>query len=120
MSSPKDKRLKSFEIVDTYAEADKISSAFVIPVNDTEADIIVNDDEGKARTVRSGGGDRHWTHEQFNPATTWHFTHPLNKKVSVTIQDTAGSEVEGEVTKNDGIEVILNFNFPFSGFAYLN
>lgn len=116
----KDKRLKSFEIIDDKSEVDKISSAFVLPINDNEADLIVIDDIGQERTIRSGGGDKTWDYEQIIPQATWTIYHPLNKRVSVTIQDTAGSEVEGEVVENDGVKVIIKFNFPFSGFAYLN
>ena len=116
----KDKRLKSFEIIDEKSEVDKISSAFVLPINENEADLIVIDDIGQERTIRSGGGDKTWIHDQFQAMSTWTINHPLNKKVSVTIQDTAGSEVEGEVVENDGTKVVIKFNYPFSGYAYLN
>lgn len=120
MSAEKDKRLKSFEIIDEKAEADKVSSAFVLPINDQEADLIIIDDVGKERTIRSGGGDKTWTHDQFQPSKIWTIEHPLNKKVSVTIEDSAGSQVLGEVKENTGTKVVIEFNFPFSGFAYLN
>lgn len=116
----KDKRLKSFEIIDEKSEVDKISSAFVLPLNEHEADLIIIDDIGQERTIRSGGGDKTFPYEQINPSAIWVIPHNLNKKVSVTIQDTAGSEVEGEIVENDGTKVIIEFNFPFSGFAYLN
>ena len=93
MAEGKDKRLKSLEIIDEAAEATKKSSAYVLPVNGIEADLIVIDDEGEKRTIRSGGGDRTWVHDQFQPSTLWVIPHLLNKIVSVTIQDTAGSEV---------------------------
>lgn len=116
----KDKRLKSFEIIEEKSEVDKISSAFVLPINDQEADLIIIDDVGQERTIRSGGGDKTWVHSQVFADSTWIVKHPLNKKVSVTVIDTAGSEVEGDVQINDGVTVIIKFNSPFSGEAILN
>lgn len=117
----KDRRLKSFEIIDDESEVDKISSAFVIPINPTEADLIVVDDVGQERRIRTGGGgDKTWIHDQHQPSATWTIDHTLYKKVSVTIQDTAGTQVMGEIVENTGTKVVIKFNFPFSGFAYLN
>lgn len=120
MSAAKDKRLKSFEIIEEKAEADKISSAFVLPINENEADLIIIDDVGQERTIRSGGGDKTWTYDQYQSSNIWTINHPLNKKVSVTVEDTAGSQVFGEVVENTGTKVVIKFNYPFSGYAYLN
>ena len=65
-------------------------------------------------------GDKNYVHDQFTPASTWVINHPLNKKVAVTATDTAGTEVEGKVTINNGNQVTIEFNFPFSGEAVLN
>ena len=65
-------------------------------------------------------GDKNWVHDQFTPASTWVINHPLNKKVAVTVTDTAGTEVEGKITLNNGNKVTIEFNFPFSGEAVLN
>lgn len=116
----KDKRLKSFEIIDDKSEVDKISSAFVLPLNDQEADLIIIDDIGQERTIRSGGGDKTWVHNQTFASDTWTINHTLNKKVSVTVTDTAGTVIQGQVTLNDTSKVIIQFNFPFSGEAILN
>lgn len=65
-------------------------------------------------------GDKHYTHDQYIADSTWTINHPLNKKVSVTITDTAGTVVEGEVTINNGSQVVIKFNAPFKGEAILN
>lgn len=78
--------------------------------NDLITDIIENDKDG----------DKHYIHDQFNPSSIWIIKHDLNKKPSITITDTAGSIVEGSVTYINNNEVRLYFNFPFSGYAYLN
>lgn len=116
----KDKRLKSFEIIDEVGEIDKISSAFVLPINDQEADLIIVDDVGQERTIKSGGGDRNFVFQQIQPAHVWTIEHNLNKKVSVDVTDTAGTIVEGKVTVNNGSQVVVEFNFPFNGEAILN
>ena len=64
--------------------------------------------------------DANYVHDQAIPKSIWTINHPLNKKVSVTITDTAGTVVEGQVTINDGNKVVIEFNFPFSGEAILN
>lgn len=64
--------------------------------------------------------DKNYVHDQFTPAMVWNISHPLNKKVSVTITDTAGTVMEGEIIINDGSLVTIRFNSPFSGEAILN
>lgn len=64
--------------------------------------------------------DANYIHDQAVPKSVWTINHPLNKKVSVTITDTAGTVVEGQVTINNGNKVVIEFNFPFSGEAILN
>lgn len=66
------------------------------------------------------GGDKNYIHDQIIPSTIWEINHSLNKKVSVTIIDTAGTVVEGKVTVNNGSKVTVEFNFPFNGEAILN
>ena len=61
-----------------------------------------------------------YVHDQAQPASIWTINHPLNKKPSVTITDTADNEVEGDVQYVGDNIVIIKFNFPFSGHAYLN
>ena len=64
--------------------------------------------------------DKNYVHDQFTPSKEWIIAHPLNKKVSVTVTDTAGTVIEGEVTINDGSTVVVKFNVPFPGEAILN
>ena len=49
------KIFKSFEIINDISEVDKNSSVFVLPVNDNEANIIVVDDEGNQKQIKSSG-----------------------------------------------------------------
>ena len=67
-----------------------------------------------------GEADKNYVHDQAVPKSIWTIDHTLNKKVSITITDTAGTVVEGQVTINNGNKVVIEFNFPFSGEAILN
>ncbi len=65
-------------------------------------------------------GDKHHAHEQSIADAVWDITHSLNKYPSVTITDSAGDEVEGEVRYNGLNSLTLKFSAPFAGKAYLN
>jgi hypothetical protein len=56
---------------------------------------------------------------QSSPSSTWSITHNLGGRPSVTIVDSAGTMVIGEVTYNSDTQVTVNFTAAFSGFAYL-
>ena len=64
--------------------------------------------------------DKNYVYVQGMSSDTWEIHHPLNKKVSVSILDTAGTVVEGQVTINNGSLVVVEFKYPFSGEAVLN
>lgn len=71
----------------------------------------------------SGGGtgdDLTYVHNQIVPSSTWVITHNLNKFPSVTIVDSAGTVVIGDVTHNSNDQVTVTFNSAFAGRAYLN
>ena len=57
---------------------------------------------------------------QLTPASTWSIAHPLNKKPSVTIVDSAGRMVFGEVSYVSTSLLTVSFAAAFSGEAYLN
>lgn len=60
-----------------------------------------------------------YVHTQGSPSTDWSITHPLGGRPSVTIVDSAGTVVIGEVTYVSDTQVTVTFTAPFSGFAYL-
>lgn len=61
-----------------------------------------------------------YIHDQSIPALSWVIDHNLNKFPSVTIIDTANSEIIGEVLYNNSNTLTLNFSASFSGKAFLN
>lgn len=68
----------------------------------------------------NNGGDLHFTFGQTVAAAEWIIYHGLGKHPAVTIVDSAGDEVEGDVTYVDANTVRLRFSAAFTGKAYLN
>jgi len=52
--------------------------------------------------------------------TTWVIPHPLNKYPSVTIVDSMGTVIRGQIVYVTKSLINANFNAPFSGTATLN
>lgn len=74
-------------------------------------------------TVTTGGGggsDAFFEYDQVVPASTWVITHGLGKFPSVTVVDSSGDTVFGDVHFNDTNTVTVTFSGAFSGVAYLN
>tara|TARA_R100001463_G_scaffold2241_1_gene9527 strand:- start:497 stop:742 length:246 start_codon:yes stop_codon:yes gene_type:complete len=65
-------------------------------------------------------GDANYVHDQGSPAATWTITHNLNKRCSVTVVDTAGTVIIGQIEFNSDNQVTLTFTSSFSGKAYFN
>lgn len=64
--------------------------------------------------------DLNYRHRQLVPAATWTVTHNLGKVPSVTVVNSAGDVVIGNVAVVDDNTVQLSFGAAFSGTAYLN
>jgi hypothetical protein len=69
---------------------------------------------------QTGSGDVTYTHTQAIASPTWAIQHNLGKRPSVSIQDTAGSQVVGSVEYIDENNLVVTFSAPFSGRADLN
>jgi hypothetical protein len=65
-------------------------------------------------------GDKNYIHDQGISSSVWTITHNLNKFPSVTVKDTAGEEVEGEVEHISVNQLTITFSASFSGVATLN
>lgn len=61
-----------------------------------------------------------YIHNQNQASDTWVITHTLHKFPSVTIVDSAGTVVVGDVQYIDEDNIICTFKHEFSGMAYLN
>ena len=62
-----------------------------------------------------------YVHHQNIPEAVWNITHDLcGKYPAVTVVDSAGSVVVGDVKYGDMYKVTVTFSSAFSGIAYLN
>lgn len=68
----------------------------------------------------SGWQDRTYRHVQGAAATVWNITHNLASRPAVTIVDSAGRVVIGDVEYLDDNNIRLTFSAAFGGEAYLN
>lgn len=61
-----------------------------------------------------------FNHQQGVSRDTWTIRHNLNFYPNVTVVDSAGTIVEGEITYTNKNSLVLNFQSAFSGNAYLS
>lgn len=61
-----------------------------------------------------------YLHDQQVASNTWLISHNLQRFPSVTVVDSSGNVVYGDVTYVTENEVTINFSGAFSGKAYLN
>ncbi len=64
--------------------------------------------------------DKNYVHNQIASSSTWSIAHNLNKFVSVSVVDSAGTLVVGDISYVDANNITITFSAPFSGKAYLN
>lgn len=66
------------------------------------------------------GGDKHHLHSQATPESVWLVQHNLGKNPAVTIVDSGGTEVMGEVVHNSNLQLEIRFSAVFAGTVYCN
>ncbi len=66
------------------------------------------------------GIDQTFIYEQNSASAEWHITHNLGKFPSVSVIDSAGTVVVGDVQYIDENKIMCLFSAPFIGTAYLN
>jgi len=67
-----------------------------------------------------GNGDKNFTYIQSTSAAVWTITHNLGKRPSISVVDSAGTNVIGEVNHTNNNELTITFSAAFKGTAYLN
>jgi hypothetical protein len=71
-------------------------------------------------TLGLPGTDRSFVYNQLAPASTWAITHNLGKYPSVSVVDSGGNWVVGDVIYLDANSLTVRFSAAFGGTAYLN
>lgn len=67
-----------------------------------------------------GTGAMAFRYAQGTPSAVWNIKHSLGFYPNVTVEDSAGTIVEGEIEYVDVNNVRLTFSSSFSGYAYLS
>lgn len=65
-------------------------------------------------------GPVYYLHEQNAFSNVWTIVHNLGYAPNVTVSDSAGTTVEGDIQYVDGVSVTIQFSAPFLGKAYLS
>jgi|GEM_PF-5873633 len=65
-------------------------------------------------------GDKTYVHVQNSASATWVIFHNLDKFPSITIVDSGGDVVEGDISYIDNNTAMAEFSVPFGGKAYCN
>ena len=61
-----------------------------------------------------------YNHVQYSASNTWAITHNLGYWPNITVTDSAGTIIEGDIQYVDGSSVVINFSASFAGSAYLS
>lgn len=85
--------------------------------------VLINQDDIIKQIQASelgGSGDKNFTYTQSLPSATWVIQHDLGKNPDVTVIDSSGAEVIGDVEYTSLNSLTLTFSGAFGGIAYLN
>jgi hypothetical protein len=99
---------------------------------DTPNSVTVNQDDQNLVTVQTvvnsvtvatgtiaSGPTKRYVHSQGIALSTWAITHSLGGRPQITIVDSAGTVVYGEIQYLSNTQIEVSFSAPFSGYAYL-
>jgi len=67
-----------------------------------------------------GEDKKAYVHNQNTPSALWTITHNLNSYPAVTVIDSAGGNVVGDVNYVSSNQITITFSGSFSGQAFLN
>ena len=70
--------------------------------------------------ISDGIGDKNYVHTQTSASSVWTVVHGLNKFSSVSVSDSGGNVVYGDIDYIDLDTVTITFTSSFSGRAYFN
>lgn len=98
----------------------KLSDLADININEPQTGQSLIYSEQSKTWFNSAESDKNYIHTQNTPLKEWMITHNLGKYPAVSVIDSAGTEVEGEVQYIDLNNVRLIFSAEFSGKATLN
>lgn len=86
----------------------------------TTASVNVKSTSNVTSVSVSKGGDKNYVHVQSSPSSTWTVNHSLNKRVAISVVDSAGTLIICDVRYVSDNQVVLTFDAATSGNAYAN
>lgn len=90
-----------------------------VPPGGNPGDLLVKSSNEEYDTEWVDYKTKRYVHTQSSPSSEWAITHVLGGRPSITVVDSAGTTVIGEVSYLSDTDVVISFTAPFSGFAYL-
>lgn len=106
-----------------------VDTGFFFSITDSEVsnEVLKTDSSGAFKfqpfsdlLAEIGSNDKNYVHTQNEPSETWTITHNLAKYPSVSVVDSAGTVVYGQIDYNSTNQATLTFSSSFSGKAYFN
>lgn len=94
-------------------------SSTLTPLVSTDVQSAISELDGLIAGLGSAV-DAFFEYDQVSPSASWSIAHGLGKFPSVTVVDSAGTVVEGDITYVDDNNVTVDFAGAFSGKAYCN
>jgi hypothetical protein len=67
----------------------------------------------------SAAGQIFYVHTQATPASVWTINHNLNGQPTAVVLDSAGTQCEGTFSYPSVSTMVITFNSPFTGTAYV-
>ena len=107
------------EVIGQIQAQGEISGTVEVNQLNITAEIIATGPRGE-KGEKGDGGDLNYVHYQNIPSEKWLINHNLGKYPSVSIVNSAGSVVIGDVDILDENNVEVSFSGSFSGRAYIN
>lgn len=100
--------------LDTKLEAPNLIPGSHITITQTAQGLVIDTD------LSTLDPDKTYYHAQTTASDTWVISHNLNKYPAVSVIDSAGNEVEGEIIYNSINQITIMFKGAFKGSATLN
>lgn len=129
---PEVKRINDGDLESQYVEVDNIKDVHIfrpIPQSSEDYNVLKNKPsingvvlkgDKTARELGIEAGDANYVHKQTESSDEWIIVHQLNKYPSVSVMDSAGDEVEGNVHYDTLNRITITFKGAFKGTATLN
>lgn len=117
-----------FDRLDKWVDYDSTKAGWVLSAllgKDLDTRVGANsssilDLNQRVEAIDEVASDKNFVHTQGLASDVWEITHDLNKYPSVTIIDSGGTEVIGNINYIDTSTVSITFSSEFSGKAILN